>query len=72
MAAIGEHDTCYNYMIAGMKLKHITGCGFNGFPALLGSLLWGETEGLWQDGMKMVTKVSTCWACRTPNVNGYC
>lgn len=72
MAAIWEHDTCYNYMIAGMKLKHIMGCGFNGFSALLGSLLWGETEGPWQSGMKMVTKVSTCRACRTHNFNGCC
>lgn len=31
MAAIRERDTC-------MKLKHIMGCRFNGFSALLGSL----------------------------------
>lgn len=57
MAAIRERDTCYDYTIAGMKLKHIMGCRVNGFSALLGSWQWGVTEGGCQNGMEMVTKV---------------
>lgn len=69
MAAIWKRDTCYNYKIAVMKLKHFIRRSFNGFSALLGSLQWGETEVGCQNGTG--TQALTCWASRKPNVNGY-
>ncbi len=42
-------------MIAGMKLKHIMGCSFNGFSALLGNIQQEATKGGGQNGMEMET-----------------